>query len=322
MRRRTFVVGLSVAAAWHRAGFAQQTRAIPRLGILLSNSPQTDPIAPLIQALREAGYIDGETLSIEYRYAEGKRDRLPGLAADLVQLNPNVIFAYGGDVAPHAKRATASIPIVAMVSNDPIQSGFVTSTQHPGKNVTGISLVYDELAGKLLELLKEAMPRLSRVAVLWNPDHADPEFRATQKVAAADGIQVQSLEVREANDFIGAFRAMFAARPDALIIVSSRLLLTQRQQIADFVRTARMPAVGSWGDWASAGLLFTYGPNIEDAMRRIAIYVIKILRGSKPGDLPIERPSRFELVINMKTAQALAINLPSSIIARADQVID
>jgi putative tryptophan/tyrosine transport system substrate-binding protein len=223
---------------------------MPRLGILLSNSPQTDPIGPLIEGLRATGYIDGETLSIEYRYAEGNRDRLARLAAELVQLNPNVIFAYGGDVAPHAKQATAPIPIVVMVSSDPIQSGLVTSTQRPGANVTGISLVYDELAGKLLELLKEAMPAISRVAVLWNPDHADPEFRETQKVAAARGIQLQSLEVRQPTDFNGAFSAAMAARPEALIILSSRLLLTQRQDIADFVSTARIPAVGSWGDWA------------------------------------------------------------------------
>lgn len=322
MRRRTFVVGLGVVAAWCRCAFAEQTRTIPRLGILLSNSPQTDPIAPLIEGLRAAGYIDGETLLIEYRYAEGKRDRLAGLAAELVELNPNVIFAYGGDVAPHAKQATASIPIVVMVSNDPIQSGLVASTQHPGANVTGISLVYDELAGKLLELLKEAMPGISRVAVLWNPDHADPEFRETQKVAAARGIQLQSLEVRQPNDFDGAFRAAIAARPEALVIISSRLLLTQREQIADFINTARIPAVGSWGDWAKAGLLFTYGPNIEDAMRGIAVYVVKILKGSRPGDLPIERPSHFELAVNMKTAQSLEINLPNSIIARADKVIE
>jgi ABC-type uncharacterized transport system substrate-binding protein len=322
MRRRSFVVGLGVLAVWHPCAFAQQTRTIPRLGILLSTSPQIDPIAPLLEGLRAAGYVDGETLSIEYRYAQGKRDRLAGLAAELVQLNPNVIFAYGGDVAPYAKEATASIPIVVMVSNDPIQSGLVTSTQHPGENVTGISLVYDELAGKLLELLKEAMPRISRVAVLWNPDHADPEFRATQKVAAARGIQLQSLQVRQPSDFKGAFRAAIADRPEALIIVSSRLLLTQRQEIADFVSTARIPAVGSWGDWAEAGLLFTYGPNIEDTMRGIAPYVVKILRGSRPGDLPIERPSHFELVVNMKTAQSLNLKLPDSIIARADKIIE
>jgi putative ABC transport system substrate-binding protein len=322
MRRRSFVVGLGVGAAWHRCAFAQQTRTIPRLGMLLSNSPQIDPIAPLVQGLSAAGYSDGETLSIEYRYAEAKRDRLPHLAAELVQLNPNVIFAYGGDVAPYAKQATASIPIVVMVSNDPIQSGLVTSTQHPGANITGISLVYDELAGKLLELLKEAMPSISRVAVLWNPDHADPEFRETQKVAAARGIQLQSLEVRQPNDFDQAFTALIAERPEALIIVSSRLLLTQRQQIGDFVSTARIPAVGSWGDWAKAGLLFTYGPNIEDAMRGVAAYVVKILKGARPGDLPIERPTHFELVVNMKTAQSLHIKLPDSIIARADKLIE
>src|SRR6188474_3407120 len=202
MRRRHFiyVLGASVLAMPLQVLAQQIPAKTRRIGILLFNSPQIDPIAPLLQGLQSLGYIDGKTIAVDYRFAEGKSDRLPSLAAELVSLRPDVIFAYGGDVAPHAKQATASIPIVAMVSNDPIQSGLVTSTQHPGKNVTGISLVYDELAGKLLELLKEAMPRLSRVAVLWNPDHADPEFRATQKVAAAGGIQLQSLEVREAND--------------------------------------------------------------------------------------------------------------------------
>jgi putative ABC transport system substrate-binding protein len=221
-----------------------------------------------------------------------------------------------------AKQATASIPIVALVSNDPLQSGLVTSIQQPRANITGIKLIYDELAGKLLEFLKEAHPMISRVAVLWNPDHTDPEFQETQRVATHRGIQLQSLEVRGPNDFDRAFKAAIEERAEGLIVVSSRLLLMQRRRILEFVSTAGIPAVGNWGDWAIDGFLFTYGPNTNDALREIAVYLDKILRGIPPRDLPIQRPTHFELVVNMKTAKALGIKLPDTIIARADKVIE
>jgi putative ABC transport system substrate-binding protein len=320
MKRREFIAGLGGAVAWPLMARAQRLRK--RLGILLFNSPQTDPIGPLLQGLQSLGYVDGTTIAIDYRYAEGKADRLPELATELVQLKPDVIFAYGGDVAPYAKKATGSIPIVAMVSNDPVQSGLVASIGRPGANVTGITLIYDDLAGKVLELLKEAVPGISRVAVLWNPDHADPEFRETQRVAAAQRVQIQSVEVRRLSDFDGAFKAAIDNRAEGLIIVSTRLLLMQRSKIAEFVTSSRMPAAGGWGDWAKDGLLLTYGPNTDDAMRRIAIYVDKILKGARPADLPIERPTRFELVINVKAAKTLGINFPASLLARADEVIE
>jgi len=319
--RRTFLAGLG-SAAWPVVARGQHPRKVARVGILLFNSPQTDPIGPLLQGLQSLGYVDGKTITIDYRYAEGKAERLPDLAVELVQLKPDVIFAYGGDVAPYAKKATGSIPIVAMVSNDPVQSGLVASIGRPGANVTGITLIYDDLAGKVLELLKEAVPGISRVAVLWNPDHADPEFRETQRVAAAQGVQIQSVEVRRLSDFDGAFKAAMDNRAEGLIIVSTRLLFMQRSKIAEFVTNNQMPAAGGWGDWAKDGLLLTYGPNTDDAMRRIAIYVDKILKGARPSDLPIERPTRFELVINMKAAKALGINFPASLLARADEVIE
>jgi putative tryptophan/tyrosine transport system substrate-binding protein len=321
VKRRAFIAGLGAAAAWPVVARAQQ-RKILRVGVLLFNSPQTDPIGPFLQGLKDLGYVDGKTIAIDYRYAEGKAERLPVLAAELVQLKPDLIFAYGGDVAPYAKKATGSIPIVAMVSNDPVQSGLVASIGRPGANVTGITLIYDDLAGKVLELLKEAVPGISRVAVLWNPDHADPEFRETQRVAAAQRVQIQSIEVRQLSDFDGAFKAAIDNRAEGLIIVSTRLLLMQRTQIAEFVTNNRMPAAGGWGDWAKDGLLLTYGPNTDDAMRRIAIYVDKILKGARPSDLPIERPTRFELVVNMKAAKALGINVPAPLLARADEVIE
>jgi putative ABC transport system substrate-binding protein len=323
MKRRKFITFLGGAVAWPLAARAQQLpKKVPRIGILLFNSPQTDPIAPLLQGLQDLGYLDGKTIAIEYRFAEGKAERLPELAAELAQLKPDAIFAYGGDVAPHAKKATGSIPIVALVSNDPVQSGLVVSVGRPGANVTGITLIYDELAGKVLEILKEAVPEISRVAVLWNPNHADPEFRETQRAAAALGIQLQSLEVRRPGDFEGAFKAATVERAEGLIIVSTRLLLQQRRQIAEFGAKNRIIMAGNWGDWTKDGLLLTYGPNAAEAMRRIAAYVDKILKGVRPADLPIERPTRFELVINMKAAKALGIKLPSSILTRADQLIE
>ena len=322
MKRREFIGLIGAAATWPLAARGQQPRKNPRLAVLLFNSPQIDPIGPLLEGLQSLGYLEGKSIEIQYRYAEGKAERLPALAAELVQLTPDVIFAYGGDVAPHAKRATATIPIVAMVSNDPVQSGLVTSISRPGGNVTGITLIYDDLAGKMLELLKEVLPEISRVAVLWNPDHADPEYRETQRVAASQGVQLQPLPVRRPNEFDEAFKLAIEGRAEGLIVVSTRLLLTQRRKIIEFAAGARIPAVGSWGDWAKDGLLLTYGPNPADAMRRIAVYVDKILKGTQPADLPIERPSRFELVINSGTAQALGVKFPNSILARADEVIE
>jgi len=319
MQRRQFIVLLGAAATWPlNAGAEQRPTKVRRIGILLFNSPQIDFIAPLLQGLQELGYEDGKTITIDYRFAEGKAERLPQLAAELVQLKPDIIFAYGGDVAPHAKKATASIPIVCMVSNDPVQSGLVSSMARPGGNVTGITLIYDELAGKLLELLKEAVPGISRVAVLWNPDHADPEFRETQNAAAKLGVKIQPLQVRQPADFDPAFKACVSERAEGLILVSTRLLFQQRKQIAEFVAKSGIIAAGGWGDWTKDGLLLTYGPNPADAMRRVSGYIDKILKGARPADLPFERPTRFELVVNVNAAKTLGLTLPGSILARAD----
>jgi putative tryptophan/tyrosine transport system substrate-binding protein len=322
--RRRFIAALGATAlAMPLRAFAQQTPGkIPRIGVLLFNSPQIDPVAPLIEGLQALGYVDRKTITIEYRFAEGKSERLPALAAELVQLRPDLIFAYSGDVAPHVKKATNSIPIVVLVSNDPVQSGLVASVGRPGANITGVTLIYDELAGKVLELLKEAVPEISRVAVLWNPNHADPEFRETQGAAIARGVRLQSLEVQRLDDFDGAFDAAMRERAEGLIIVSTRLLLQQRQKIVEFGAKNRIIMAGNWSDWAKDGLLFTYGPNHADAMRRIAYYVDKVIRGVRPADLPMERPTRFELTINQKTAATLGIKLPGAILARADGVVE
>ena len=321
--RRRFIVALSASTlVVPLRGFAQQLQGkVPRIGILLYNSPRLDiSVASLLEGLTALGYVDGKTVAIEYRSAEGKSERLPALASELAQLKPDVIFAFGGDVAPHMKRATNSIPIVVLVSNDPVQTGLVASMGRPGGNVTGITLIYDELAGKVLELLKEAVPTISRVAVLWNPDHADPEYRETQRAATSNGVQLQSLPVRRSEDFDGALNAAISERAEALITVSSRLLFQQRQKILDFGSNTKIIMAGSWGDWD--GMLLTYGPNQAVEARRVAYFVDKILKGVRPADLPMERPTRFELVINQKVATAQGIKFPSTILARADRVIE
>ena len=303
------------------AAAARKARTVPRIGILLYNSPRVEPIAPLLHRLEALGYVDGSTLAIEYRFAEGKSEALPELAAQLVQLEPDLIFAFGGDVVPFAKKATTSIPIVAWMSNDPVESGTVASLARPGANVIGITLVYDELAGKTLGFLKEAVPAISRVAVLWNPDHADPEFRETKRAATALGVQLQSLDVRRPDDFGGAFNAAIRERAEGLVIVSSRLMSRQRQQIAEFAGNNRIIVAGGWGEWTKDGALLTYGPNTTETMQRVAIYVAKILKGARPSDLPMERPTHFDLIINLKTAKLFGLTVPPTLMGRADQVI-
>jgi putative ABC transport system substrate-binding protein len=300
---------------------AQQSAKLPQLGVLLYNPVQNEPLAPLLESLQKLGYVDGRTIAIAYRSADGKPERLPDLAVELVRLRPDVIFAFGGDVAPFAQRATKTIPIVAWVSNDPVQSGLVSSLGRPGANITGVTLVYDDLAGKTLDLLKEAVPNITRVSVLWNPDHADPEYRETLRAATALGVRLQSLEVRQVSDFEGAFKLALADRSEGLIIVSSRLMSLQRQEIAAFAARNRIVLAGGWGAWTKDGALLTYGPNTVDVMRRAAVYIDRILKGAKPADLPMERPTRFELTVNMKAAKALGLTLPQSLLLRADEVI-
>jgi putative ABC transport system substrate-binding protein len=232
-----------------------------------------------------------------------------------------VIFAFGGDVVPFVSKATTSIPIVAWMSNDPVESGMVASLGRPRGNVTGVTLVYDELAGKTLGFLKEAAPAVSRVAVLWNPDHADPEFREMKRAAVTLGVQLQSLEVRRPDDFDKVFKAALGERAEGLVIVSSRLMSRQRQQIAEFAAKNRLIVAGGWGEWTKDGALLTYGPNTTETMRRVAIYVAKILKGARPSDLPMERPTHFDLVINLKTAKLLGLTVPPTLLGRADQVI-
>lgn len=323
MDRRTFLGTLTgTLLAAPLAADAQPARNA-RIGVLIFSTPATDPNLPVWRdALRRLGWMEGGNLTIEYRYGEGRIERLSQYAVELVQLKPDLIFALGGDVAPFVKNATSTVPIVVVVSNDPVQAGLIASLARPGGNVTGLTFLLSDLAAKRLEMLRLIAPRIARVGILWNPDHADPDFRETQAAAPKLGVEIVSLEVRRPDDFEAAFKTALRDRIDSLIVVSSRLMTRERARILEFATAHRLPVATGWGAWAEGGALFTYGPNIDDVVRRSAMYVDKILRGARPADLPVEQPTRFELVISLKTAKALGLTVPPSILQRADHVIE
>jgi len=323
MKRRDFirVVG-GAAAAWPLTARAQQPKRMPKVGILLFARADLAGIDPFLRGLEALGYVDGKTVSLEYRDAAGKYERAQQLTEELVRLNPDVIFSFGGDLAPGIKKATSTIPIVVVVSNDPVKAGLVASLARPGGNITGLTYVHDMLAGKSVELLKDTVPSVSRVAILWNPNHADPEFRETERASGTLGVQLQSLEVREPGDFDGAFQALARERAEALIVIGSRLISLQRQRIGDACAKNGLILVGVPSWLMEIGALFTYGPNVADTQRRAATYVDKILKGARPSDLPMQQPTAFELIINVDVAKKLGITVPPTVIARADKVIE
>jgi putative tryptophan/tyrosine transport system substrate-binding protein len=323
IRRRELLVTLGGAAAWPLSLHAQQRKRIQRIGVLLFGTPDTDPNLPaFLRGLRELGYVEGQNIAIEYRYAEGKPDLLRGLAGELVTIKPDLIFALGGDVAPSARVATTTIPIVMAVSNDPVQAGLVRSFAHPGANITGVTFVSSDLAAKRLQFLREIAPAIARVGVMWNPDHVDPEYREVQSAAKTLGTQVRSLEVRSADDFDAAFDAATNDRIQALMPITSRLMLINRARIIEFSRRHQLLLASGFGPWAREGALLSYGPDTDASTKRAAAYVDKILRGAKPDELPIEQPTKFQLVINNKIAKSLGFDIPPSLLAIADQIID
>jgi len=305
------------------AAEAQQAGKVARLGVLLFGTPATDPnLAAFVAGLRDLGYVEGRNLALEYRSAEGRPERVRELAVQVVSLKPDVIVVLGGDMVPFVKDATSTIPVVMLTSQDPVEAGVVTSFARPGANLTGVAFVSSETAGKRLQFLKEAVPSLTRVAVLWNPDHRDPEYRDIEAAARRLGVHIQSLEARRHEDFDGAFQSATRARAEALMVVSSRFMNLSRSRILEFVSKQRIPLVTGWGPWVRAGGLLSYGPDLDALIKRAASHVDKILRGVKPADLPIEQPTKFELVINLKTAKALGLMIPQSVLGRADQVIE
>ena len=304
----------------------QQPKKVPRIGLLDGNFPSTDQARyeAFRQGLRDLGYVEGKNIVIESRYAEGKLDRLSELAVELVRLKVEVIVAGGPTSTRSAKEATVTIPIVMAFVNDPVGNGFVASLGRPGGNITGLSNLAPELSGKRLELLKEIVPRLSRVAVVGTSTHPGnaQALRETELAAGAFGVQHQFLDIRDPKDIETAFRAASKGRADAALVLSSAVFAPHRTQIADLAVKNRLPAVYGQPEYVDAGGLMYYGPNINDLFRRAAFYVDKILKGAKPADLPVEQPTKFELVINLKTAKALGLTIPPSLLLRADQVIE
>jgi putative ABC transport system substrate-binding protein len=329
MRRREFlgVLGAS-AAAWPLAARAQQTERIWRIGLLqglAASDPEWRPrFAAFRQKLQELGWIEGHNLAFEFRHADGQFDRLPSLAADLVQANVDVIVTNAAEPVAAARKATQSIPIVMSSVGDAIGSGFVESLARPGGNTTGLSLVATVQSAKRLELIKEFVPRLIRVAVFWNGNAVGHQLAMKEMEQAATilGIELQSHPIRNSNDVDADFRALIQANAQAIVTLDDPLVQSNRMRIAELALQHHLPVMGEFKAMPAAGALVSYGPDQVDMWRRAAAYVDKILRGAKPADLPVEQPVKFELVINLKTARALGIDVPPKLLFTADEVIE
>jgi len=328
MDRRAFIGSLTLGTlVATRAARAQPARKVSRIGIL-SNSATSGMVGPqprypsidaLLRGLRDLGYVYGEHFVTEPRGSEGKPERFPTFAAELVRLQVDVIVA-AGPALPALKRATSTIPIVMAASGDPVGLGYVQSLGHPGGNITGLSLQSIEITGKRLELLKEFVPSAGLVAVVW--DRASLLYwQAAETAARKRGWKLLSLEIRDAGEIEGVFRAATGARAGALLVSAAGLLFPHARRFAELAARSRLPAMYELRPYVEAGGLISYGADINDIWRRAAVFVDKILKGAKPADLPIEQPTKFELVINLKTAKALGLTIPQSVLARADQVI-
>ena len=329
MARRTFIRAMSSGLlAVPITAEAQEAAKVPRLGLLISSWAGNPHLrATFLQGLRELGYVEGRNVVIEYRSAEARSERFPALAAELVALKVDVLVVPGTPGALAAKQATRTIPIVFAGVSDPVESGLVTSLARPGGNVTGVSLLAPELVGKSLELLKEAVPGVSRVAVLWQPgvlgERTEQDMLKGAEVAArALGVRLQLVEARGPEDLDKAFSDMTKERAGALTVLGTAMFITERRRLVGLAAKNRLPVVYPWKEGVDAGGLMAYGPNIADVFRRAATYVDRILKGAKPGDLPVEQPTKFELVINLKAARVLGLTIPPSLLARADQVIE
>lgn len=303
----------------------QQSKPPARIGWLLYGSAPTGALpsveTAVMQGLRELGYVEGKNIVFEYRFADGQPERLPALAAALVAQKPDAMIAIGGDIAVAVKNGTATIPIIIGTSDDPVRASIISSFARPGRNITGVTFVMDQVAGKRVQLLKEINPKLSTAAVLWNPAHADNELKEIQAAAEEFNVKLSLFKVERMEDFASAFAGMKKQPSDALIVVPSRLTSERRQQLATFALNAHIPMASGWREFAEAGGLLSYGANRAVIARRIAYYVDKVLKGTKPAALPVETPSKFEFVINLKTAKEIGLTVPQSVLYRADSVI-
>jgi len=322
-RTRLFVVLASAFLMWS-AG-AQQLIKIPRVGILSDESRGlATSFEPFAQGLRDLGWVEGQNVTFERRYAEQKHEILPSLADDLIRVEPDVVVAIGTGATRTAKSATQTIPIVFARIGDPIGSGLVPSLSRPGGNLTGVSLLTRELEGKLVEILITAVPDAKRVGVLWEPSFpaAGPVLREIEGAARSLNLELVPTEVQGPDDFEPAFRAMVEGRARALIVAVGMIFTEYRQRLLDLTGKARLPSMFLRKEFVVAGGLMSYGPNYRDMYRRTATYVDKILKGTKPADLPVEQPTNFELVINLKTTKALGLTIPYTLLGRADEVIE
>lgn len=327
MKRITRLVLMCLPAVWilsSIAAQAQQFKSLPRIGWLSAGSSSTEfPEKQALDGLRTFGWIEGKTITIEYRHAAWNPERLAPLAAELVGLKVDLIVTFSGGVAA-AKRSTVSTPIVIATSQDPVRAGFVSTLARPGGNITGVTFLNDDLAGKRLELLKETLPAASRAAVLWETTHVDNEFKGMQTAAPALAIGLQSMEIPRpprADEIDRAVQSARANHADALVLAPGGFTILHRKRIIELAAKNRLPAISAWRIFAEDGALFTYGPELMETSGRVAYFVDKILRGAKPGDLPVEQPTKFEFIVNLKAAKQIGLTIPPNILARADRVI-
>jgi putative tryptophan/tyrosine transport system substrate-binding protein len=327
MQRREFITLFGgILAAWPLAARAQQPAKIPRIGFL-GNSTATmeaNLIGPLRDGLRELGYEEGRNVIIEFRWADGKYDQFPALVAELLAAKVDVIITAGTPATLAIKKATSTVPLVFIAVGDPVGTGVVPNLGRPGGNITGLSSIAPDLEGKRLELLREVVPKLSHVAFFLNPANAfhTASMRQARVAAQSLGIKLQPMEVNKSEQLDGAFASIVKEKPDALLILADRVFLHNRKRMMEFAIQQRLPSVNAYRELVEAGGLISYGPSYEDMHRRAAVYVDKILKGTKPADLPIEQPTKFTLLINLKTAKTLGLTVPPTLVARADELIE
>jgi len=322
MRRRDFVTLLGGAAvAWPLAARAQKSP--PRIGWLVFGDAKLEPIdQSLKDALAQGGLVDGRNIEIVFRYANGRSDRLAELSAELIAQKPNLLLAVGSPVVKLFEASKGGVPIVGGVSESPMRAGIAVSLARPGKNFTGVTFLTDEMAAKRIELLKEVAPNAKRVAVVFNPQHFDDEVTFARRGAESLGIELTTHPINDVTDLDAALHAVSASGADSLLVISSRLTGIVAANIAQYGKERRLPVITSWREFAASGALLSYGPSRIFEAKRLAGYVQKVLNGEKPADLPIEQPVKFELVINLKTAKALGLTVPPSLLGRADEVIE
>jgi putative ABC transport system substrate-binding protein len=327
MKRREFITLLGGAAiAWPLAAGAQQAGKVPRVGFMGNSTAalEANLVGPFRDGLRELGYQEGRNIVIEYRWAEGNYQRFPALVGELLAVPVDVIVTAGTPATLAVKKATSTVPLVMIAVGDPVGTGIVPSLAHPGANITGLSSIAPDLEGKRLELLREVLPKLSRVALFLNPLNEFHTVSVRQAFAAAQalGIKLHALEVRTSEEVDGALATLVPAKPDALLILADRVFLHNRKRMMDFATEHRLPSVNAYREVVEAGGLMSYGPSYEDMHRRAADYVDKILKGAKPGDLPVQQPTKFTLILNLKSAKVLGVEVPPILLARADEVIE